>query len=417
MSFHPTFYFTTANDATVGPVSRADLETAMRSPDWFPGALVWREGWADWLDWRKAAAEIGIVGLPAGTTQNSGTRARGQAGRASGREVGAGGFYTPPAARLHSGVAVIEGEVDIVPASFAKRFAAWFIDQIVLNLALFILMAGLAIIAAMVAPGAGDSDEPPLLVAIAYLIVVPSLYLGYYAFFDSSASGATLGKKLLAIRVTDLDGRRIGVLQSIARTLSCALSYVILYIGFLMALVTERKQALHDLIARTLVIEKDPNAGSSSSARVATIAIAIVAVGMLGIMIIAILAAIALPAYSDYTRRSQVVSAIQETEPVRLAILRHWSENGECPQQGTGEFGAREAYAGKYHSAVEFPAYPSQPQDDVACTIRIVMRGGEGVGVEGSLVLNLYPDGRQACLNETISRRFLPPSCRSDAAP
>ena len=76
----------------------------------------------------------------------------------------------------------------------------------------------------------------------------------YYALLHSSAKQATLGKMAFGVKVTDRAGERIGVLRGVGRYFATFISAVILMIGFMMAGFTNRKQALHDMIAETLVI-------------------------------------------------------------------------------------------------------------------------------------------------------------------
>jgi uncharacterized RDD family membrane protein YckC len=78
----------------------------------------------------------------------------------------------------------------------------------------------------------------------------------YFALLESSRGQATLGKLMLGIRVTDLAGARIGFGRAAGRHFAKYLSGVILMIGFFMAGLTRRKQALHDMIAGTLVVER-----------------------------------------------------------------------------------------------------------------------------------------------------------------
>ena len=80
----------------------------------------------------------------------------------------------------------------------------------------------------------------------------------YFALLESSRLQATLGKLALAIKVTTLDGGRIGFWRATLRTVAKYLSAVILMIGFIMAGFTRRKQALHDVIAGTLVVDRAP---------------------------------------------------------------------------------------------------------------------------------------------------------------
>ena len=76
----------------------------------------------------------------------------------------------------------------------------------------------------------------------------------YFAFCESSAWQATVGKLALGIRVTDMQGARISFPRALGRYLAKYLSAIILGIGFIMVAFTRRKQGLHDLIAGTLVL-------------------------------------------------------------------------------------------------------------------------------------------------------------------
>jgi uncharacterized RDD family membrane protein YckC len=76
----------------------------------------------------------------------------------------------------------------------------------------------------------------------------------YFTVLESSASQATLGKAIIGIRVTDEQGRRISLLKANARYWAKILSTLTLGFGYLMAGFTRRKQALHDLVAGTLVV-------------------------------------------------------------------------------------------------------------------------------------------------------------------
>ena len=84
------------------------------------------------------------------------------------------------------------------------------------------------------------------------------LYWLYFAALESSRRQATLGKMALGIKVTDLAGGRIGFGRATGRYFAKYLSAAILMIGFVMAGFTARKQALHDLVAGTLVVDRTP---------------------------------------------------------------------------------------------------------------------------------------------------------------
>ena len=78
----------------------------------------------------------------------------------------------------------------------------------------------------------------------------------YFAGMESSSWRATLGKRALGIQVTDVGGRRIFFARAIGRYFAKVISSLAFCIGFLMAAFTEKKQALHDILAGTLVVKK-----------------------------------------------------------------------------------------------------------------------------------------------------------------
>ncbi|WP_428375890.1 RDD family protein [Lichenicoccus sp.] len=87
--------------------------------------------------------------------------------------------------------------------------------------------------------------------------VVPLLY---FTLLESSRWQATVGKRVCHLRVTGLDGGRITPWRAIGRYAGKFVSAFILGIGFMMAGWTTRKQALHDLMAETLVVRlRRPN--------------------------------------------------------------------------------------------------------------------------------------------------------------
>jgi uncharacterized RDD family membrane protein YckC len=86
----------------------------------------------------------------------------------------------------------------------------------------------------------------------------------YFAALESSALQATIGKRIFRLSVTDTEGERISFGRASGRYFAKVISTVILLIGFLMAGWTERKQGLHDLLARTLVVDRGGQPGLSA---------------------------------------------------------------------------------------------------------------------------------------------------------
>lgn len=78
----------------------------------------------------------------------------------------------------------------------------------------------------------------------------------YFAFMESSTRQGSLGKQAMGILVTDLEGNRISFGKATLRYFGKIVSGLTLFIGYLMAVFTQRRQALHDIIAGTLVLNK-----------------------------------------------------------------------------------------------------------------------------------------------------------------
>ncbi|MCF3111849.1 RDD family protein [Niabella sp. CC-SYL272] len=78
----------------------------------------------------------------------------------------------------------------------------------------------------------------------------------YFALMESSAKQATLGKMALGLKVTGMNGQRISFLNATGRYFGKIISAIIVFIGFLMVLWDDKKQALHDKMAGTLVVKK-----------------------------------------------------------------------------------------------------------------------------------------------------------------
>jgi uncharacterized RDD family membrane protein YckC len=71
--------------------------------------------------------------------------------------------------------------------------------------------------------------------------------------------GQTLGHRILGMEIRRVaDGQRPGLGTIIVRWLSYYLSAIIIFIGFIIAALDPRKQALHDKLAGTVVVRKLP---------------------------------------------------------------------------------------------------------------------------------------------------------------
>ena len=86
------------------------------------------------------------------------------------------------------------------------------------------------------------------------MVLMFAIYAAYHVAMETSSVQATLGKKMLGMRVTGLDDDTITVGQSLVRLVLKTLISPIFLIGFFVALFTQRNQSLHDLVASTVVV-------------------------------------------------------------------------------------------------------------------------------------------------------------------
>jgi uncharacterized RDD family membrane protein YckC len=155
-------------------------------------------------------------------------------------------------------------------AGFWRRVGAYVIDVILLGLVTSVLGSVLGMPMGMGAMSSVMSGDPAAIAAAqasGNLGNLISIIVGvaYFAGMESSSHQATLGKKVLGMVVTDLDGNRISLMRAIGRYFAKIISAVILCIGFIMVAFTARKQGLHDMIAGTLVYVGQPTGGRADT--------------------------------------------------------------------------------------------------------------------------------------------------------
>jgi uncharacterized RDD family membrane protein YckC len=153
-------------------------------------------------------------------------------------------------------------------ASFGSRLVAVIIDVIIIGVLQSVVIVpilgliGISFIPALQNADNIDEDQAIGMVA-AFMAAMGSLWLLssaisflYFSLMESSKFQGTLGKMALNIKVTDMNGDRISFGKAALRAVGRYVSGLIMCIGYLLAAFTEKKQALHDMIASTLVVKK-----------------------------------------------------------------------------------------------------------------------------------------------------------------
>lgn len=171
----------------------------------------------------------------------------------------AGVVAPPPLVAMHVPEVAVEPDF----AGFWLRFGAWVIDYLVLMVPFTAISLTMGLGGAMTALlGQMEHDQAAAISAyaeavrpITYVLLV--IGFAYYAFFESSRWQATPGKLAVGIRVTDTDGRRLGIGRAAGRNLVRlinAVSFFIPMVFYVVAAFTQRKQGVHDLMASTYVV-------------------------------------------------------------------------------------------------------------------------------------------------------------------
>lgn len=134
---------------------------------------------------------------------------------------------------------------EIALAGFWFRLLAYVIDGAVLAGVATLLASGVAALTR------NDFE------AIANVVpVTAAIAWAYFAVMESSPAQATLGKLALNLYVTDTHGDPITFRRAAFRYAFKSLSTIVLFTGWAMAAFTPRKQALHDVLAGTLVLRR-----------------------------------------------------------------------------------------------------------------------------------------------------------------
>lgn len=160
----------------------------------------------------------------------------------------------------------------MTPAGFWKRLAARLIDMFILSLLtlpiVFFYMPKLQPFVASYQEAIAIADIDAMQRTLSNLTnemfkaLTPIMLLIetlYFSLQEASRYQATFGKRVLGIKVVNRAGQRVTLLQSIARNLAKYISGFIFCIGYLMAAFTRHKQALHDIVTDSFVINSTPS--------------------------------------------------------------------------------------------------------------------------------------------------------------
>ncbi|WP_374602103.1 RDD family protein [Arenimonas sp.] len=386
-----TWYYVDARHDRQGPVSDEELALAFRQGRVNRDTLVWREGLSLWVPLEGHLASLPQpppVLPPAGATTGPAN----------------------PAAVTPAGAVSAQDFEGVVDAGFIRRLAAYLIDAMLIGSAFYVVLLvgvlGLAVV------GAGqDMGQDAFAIGFAGLyLLYPAMSLAYFAGMECSSLQATVGKLALGIKVVDGQGRRLGFGRAAGRWAGSIVSYLILYIGFFMAGWTRRKQALHDLMAGTFVVDKwaytDQPGRQVRELHGCLVAVVAAVVVMSVLAVAGILAAVSVPAYQDYVVRSRLVAAYAEGSAAYLQVAQFQAQTDRCPRDG-----AELGLAAPTSADIQEILVIENP--DGTCEIAVTLRDLDALkgAAGGVLYIGQDPDGVRTCSAEGVPDGLLPGAC------
>jgi len=227
------------------------------------------------------------------------------------------------------GVALPETPVGIataesVFAGFWIRVGAYLIDYVILTAAGFVALFLLGFVL----------QAQPVVAGLMTLVVWIGAPWLYTALFESGSRQGTPGKLAVNLKVTDLTGNPISFGRATGRYFAEWITALTLGVGYAMVAFTDRRQSLHDMLAGTVVVRKEATPEQVAHAPPAKTMPAVAVIAILFacfVPIAGILAAIAIPAYQDYTIRTQVSEGLTIASPLKAGVAAYAAEAGDWP--------------------------------------------------------------------------------------
>lgn len=132
---------------------------------------------------------------------------------------------------------------------FWRRFCAFTIDNLILGFITFLIQFFLV-------------NSIGIVNSIGVEVFKISLFYGlltiaYFTLLEYSPAHATIGKQIMHLQVCNMEYKDITLVQAFGRNLARLLNSFIFSLGYIPILFTKREQGIHDMIGRTLVVDRD----------------------------------------------------------------------------------------------------------------------------------------------------------------
>ncbi len=299
------------NGQQLGPYSRVQLTAMAAAGEILPGDVAWHQGMQGWEPAATVLAQLGIgIGsqpppVPSGDVviparNLPGATAAGSATAATDRNLAAG---------------------------LGTRWLASIIDGLIVGFA----TVAISLVGGSTSGLSGGYSGKFMLLALVVQVL-------YFTLMQGGRGMATVGKRAMGMIVVGRDGQPVGYpLAAVRYILLLITSY--LFPLLLVVFFSRRRQGLHDMAVGSVVLDRssyDPvhfdyeQVRKSPRGGGALVVLAIAAV--IFVFFGGILAAIAIPAYQDYTLRAKIQALIQQTDPIKAAVTKHYANSNEPVQ-------------------------------------------------------------------------------------
>jgi uncharacterized RDD family membrane protein YckC len=135
-------------------------------------------------------------------------------------------------------------------AGFVTRATAFILDDLIILVVGTLGVIGAGLVLDAVIPGGVHVNLESVLGTAAWATVLTTAYfVGFW-----SLAGQTPGMRLLGIVVVPVSGGRLNFGRAVRRMVGLVACWLTLGLGFALVLVDDRRQGLHDKIAKTFVL-------------------------------------------------------------------------------------------------------------------------------------------------------------------
>jgi uncharacterized RDD family membrane protein YckC len=225
-------------------------------------------------------------------------------------------------------------------AGFWIRWVAMFLDSLILSPLTF----GWSLLSSVIFKSAELSfnASQPTVLQIMVPAIGQTLILWAYFVLMTHYKGATLGKMLVGITVKSASSENLSFGRVLLReTVGKFISGILLVIGYIMAAFGQKKQALHDKLAHTVVVYKDP----SKPHRAGLIIGIILAALLPAIAIVGIMSSVVLVSLNSARQKGYDAKTISNLSQVRLYVENTYDANVD------GYSHARDCFSGVFDNS------------------------------------------------------------------